>query len=115
MLSIFFDLEKAYYTSWKYRIMKDFHDINFRGRSAFTLSLFLLSHGIIMHCHCSSTMTKDHFLLTFYGTKCPICVDVPLNIIYSFISFTPFYSKSERKYRVKIGTSLSDFYLSSPG
>ena len=37
--------------------------------SALTLPLFLLSHRMIMLCHCSSTMTKDHFLLTSYGTK----------------------------------------------
>ena len=23
----------------------------------------------VMRCHCSSTMTKDHILITFYGTK----------------------------------------------
>ena len=37
--------------------------------SALTLPLFLLSPRIIMLCHCSSTMTTDHFLLTSYGTK----------------------------------------------
>ena len=37
--------------------------------SALTLPLFLLSPRIIMLCHCSSTMTKDHFLLISYGTK----------------------------------------------
>ena len=36
--------------------------------SALTLPLFLLSPRIIMLCHCSSTMRKDHFLI-FYGTK----------------------------------------------
>ena len=35
--------------------------------SALTLPLFLLSPRIIMLCHCSETMTKDHFLLIFYG------------------------------------------------
>ena len=47
--------------------------------SAPTLPLFLLSLRIIMRCHCSSTMTKDHFLIIFFGTKWPLCVDVPLN------------------------------------
>ena len=48
------------------------------------LPLFLLSPRIIMLCHCSSTMTKDHFLIIFHGTKCPLCVGVPLNT-HSFI------------------------------
>ena len=41
--------------------------------SALTLPLFLLSPRIIMLCHCSSTMTKDHFLLMLYDTKWPLC------------------------------------------
>ena len=45
---------------------------------------WVLSPGIIMLYHCSSAMTKDHFLLISYGTKWPLCVDVPLNT-YSFI------------------------------
>ena len=38
--------------------------------SALTLPLLLLSPRIIMLCHCSSTMTEDHFLILYYGTKC---------------------------------------------
>ena len=53
--------------------------------SALTLPLFLLSPNILMLCHRSSTMTKDHFLIIFYGTKLPLCVDVPLTLIHSFI------------------------------
>ena len=37
--------------------------------SALTLPLVLLSPRIIMVCHCSSTMTRDHFLLISYSTK----------------------------------------------
>ena len=44
--------------------------------SAPTLPLFLLLPRIFMLCHCSSTMTKDHFLIIFYGTKRPLCVKV---------------------------------------
>ena len=36
---------------------------------ALTLLLLLLSPRVIVLCHCSSTMTKDHFLMIFYGTK----------------------------------------------
>ena len=51
--------------------------------SALTLPLSPLSPRIIMLCHCSSTMTKDQFLVILYGTKWPSCVDVPLT--HSFI------------------------------
>ena len=34
--------------------------------------------------HCSSTVTKDQFLIILYGNKWPLCVDVPFNP-YSFI------------------------------
>ena len=58
MVSVFFDLEKAYDTTWKYGIMKDLHDMDLRGR----LPLFIK------------------------------------NLL------------SERKFRVRVGTSHSDFY-----
>ena len=32
VVSTFFDLEKAYDTTWKYSIMKDLHDMDLRGR-----------------------------------------------------------------------------------
>ena len=37
--------------------------------SALTLPFFLLSPRIILHRHCSSTMTEKHFLLISYATK----------------------------------------------
>ena len=58
VVSIFFDLEKAYDTTWKYGILKDLHDMDLMGR----LPLF----------------------------------------IQNFIS--------ERKFRVRVGTTLSIFY-----
>ena len=57
VVSVFFDLEKAYDTTWKYGIMKDLHGMDLRGR----LPLFI-----------------KNFL-------------------------------SERKFRVRVGTSLSEF------
>ena len=57
-MSVFFDLEKAYVTTWKYRIMKDLHDMDLRG--CFPLFIKNLLSG--------------------------------------------------RKFRVRVGTSLSDFY-----
>ena len=32
LVSVFFDLEKAYDTTWKYEIMKDIHGFGLRGR-----------------------------------------------------------------------------------
>ena len=37
--------------------------------SALTLPLFLHLYRITMRCHCSSTITNDHVLIIFYGTK----------------------------------------------
>ena len=39
--SVFFDLEKAYDTTWKYGIMKDVHDIGLKGRLPLFLQNFL--------------------------------------------------------------------------
>jgi len=38
--ALFFDLEKAYNTTWKYGIMKDLHDAGLRGR----LPLFIVGY-----------------------------------------------------------------------
>ena len=40
-VSIFFDLESAYDTTWKYGVMKDLHDFGLRGRLANFISAFL--------------------------------------------------------------------------
>ncbi len=32
VVSVFFDLEKAYDTTWKYGILSDLHNMGFRGR-----------------------------------------------------------------------------------
>ena len=58
VVSVFFDLEKAYDTTWKYGIMKDLHGMDLRGRLPLFIKFFL----------------------------------------------------SERKFRVRVGISLSDFY-----
>ena len=38
---VFFDLEKAYDTTWKYGIMKDLHSAGLRGRLPEFISSFL--------------------------------------------------------------------------
>ena len=37
--------------------------------SALTLPLILLSPRVVILCHCSSTITKDHFFIKSYGSK----------------------------------------------
>ena len=41
LITIFFDLEKAYDTTWKYGIMKNIHDISLKGRLPFLFRIFL--------------------------------------------------------------------------
>src|SRR6056300_464138 len=41
VVSIFFDLEKAYDTTWKYGILRDLHDVGLRGRMPTFISNFL--------------------------------------------------------------------------
>ena len=40
-VSVFFDLESAHDTTWKYGIMNDLHDFGIRGRLAYFISIFL--------------------------------------------------------------------------
>ena len=41
LVTIFFDLEKAYDTTWKYGIMKNIHDIGLKGRLPLFIQMFL--------------------------------------------------------------------------
>ena len=41
MVAVFFDLEKAYDTTWKYGILKDLHDVGLRGNMPNFISNFL--------------------------------------------------------------------------
>ncbi|GFO28672.1 RNA-directed DNA polymerase from mobile element jockey [Plakobranchus ocellatus] len=41
VLAVFFDLEKAYDTTWRYRILKNLFDLDFRGRLPMIISNFL--------------------------------------------------------------------------
>ncbi|GFO11825.1 RNA-directed DNA polymerase from mobile element jockey [Plakobranchus ocellatus] len=41
VLAVFFDLEKAYHTTWRYGILKDLFDLDFRGRLPIFISNFL--------------------------------------------------------------------------
>ena len=41
VVSVFFDFESAYDTTWKYEIMNDLHDFGVRGHLAYFISAFL--------------------------------------------------------------------------
>ena len=41
VVSVFFDLEKAYDTTWKYDILRDLHDAGLRGRMPEFIGKFL--------------------------------------------------------------------------
>ena len=41
LVAVYFDLEKAYDTTWKYGIMKDLHDAGLRGHMPTFISKFL--------------------------------------------------------------------------
>jgi hypothetical protein len=43
VVSVFFDLEKAYDTTWKHGILSDLHDLGFRGRMPHFIDSFLQS------------------------------------------------------------------------
>ena len=42
VVSIFFDLEKAYDTTWKHGIMRDLHDMGLRGNMPLLITNFYL-------------------------------------------------------------------------
>ena len=44
-VAVFFDLEKAYDTTWKYGILKDVHDMGLRGRLPIFISKFLTNRS----------------------------------------------------------------------
>ena len=41
LIAVFFDLEKAYETTWRYGIMKDLHNMGLRGRLPNFIKVFL--------------------------------------------------------------------------
>ena len=54
---------------------------------------------------------KDHFLLISYDTKCPLCVDVPLNT-YSFNH--SFNSRSDERLSVTSTAGFAHAFIISP-
>ena len=46
VVAVFFDLEKAYNTTWRHGFMRDLHDLGIRGRLAALVENFLADRGI---------------------------------------------------------------------
>ena len=49
VVSVFFDLEKAYDTTWKYGIMRDLYNLGLRGRLPFFIQNFLSNRVIVYY------------------------------------------------------------------
>ena len=58
LVSVFFDLEKAYDTTWKYGIMKDLHGFGLRGCLPNYISIFL--HDRSFKVWVGSTFSDSH-------------------------------------------------------
>ena len=58
LVSVFFDLEKAYDTTWKYEIMKDLHDFGLRGNTAIFIPHFLKDRSFKVRVGC--TFSEAH-------------------------------------------------------
>ena len=58
VVSVFFDLEKAYDTTWRYGIMKDLHDLGIKGRLPIFIQSFLEDRT--MQVRVGSTLS-DHY------------------------------------------------------
>ena len=58
LVSVFFDLEKAYDTTWKYGIMKDLHGFGLRGRLPNFISSFLKDRSFKVRV--GSTFSDSH-------------------------------------------------------
>ena len=63
VVAVFFDLEKAYDTTWKYGILLDLHELGVKGRLANFLESFLAERSIQVRVE--STLS-DTFRLSYY-------------------------------------------------
>ena len=57
VVAVFFDLEKAYDTTWRYGILRDLHDLGIRGRLAAFIESFLADRWI--HIRVGSTLSEQ--------------------------------------------------------
>ena len=68
VVAIFFDLEKAYDTTWRYGILKDLHDIGLEGHlSSFKVFLKTVLYRCELDLPCLTFMIKNRvFLRAFF-------------------------------------------------
>ena len=72
LTAIFFDLEKAYDTTWRYGIMKDLYDLGLRGRLPLFIKNFLLHRNFQSTCGIHSFQSPES--RGRYSTrKHPVC------------------------------------------
>ena len=71
-VAIFFDLEKAYDTTWKYGIMKDLHDIGLRGRLPNFISNFLSDRSFNVRIGSTLSDTLNKNKESHKGVSCPL-------------------------------------------
>ena len=72
-MSVFFDLEKAYDTTWKYGILKDLYSMGFRGRMPQFIDSFLKSRQFKVRVGSTSDSVDQemvHFSWTIFGISC---------------------------------------------
>ena len=60
VVAVFFDLEKAYDTTWRYDILKDIHKLGLRGRLPTFIEHFLVDHT--MHVRVGSSLSDYYDL-----------------------------------------------------
>ena len=59
LIAIFFDLEKAYDTMWKYGVMKDLHDLDIEGRLPQFIDGFLSKRKFRIHVDSTLSDVKN--------------------------------------------------------
>lgn len=58
VVAVFFDLEKAYDTTWRYGILKDLHELGFRGNLPIFISSFLTNRHFRVQI--GTTLSNPH-------------------------------------------------------
>ena len=57
VVAVFFDLEKAYNTTWRYGILRDLHDLGLKGRLSSFIESFLAER--IIQARVGSTLSDE--------------------------------------------------------
>ena len=66
LVAIFFDLEKAYKTTWRYGIMNDLHNMGFKARLPTFIKAFFFQTG-----HSKSILIQPYQTLNLDGSEFP--------------------------------------------